>query len=238
MKKVFTGAVAFIIAFSVLLTIPTEESHSLGERLLKIGSRGDDVSEVQGRLSYIGYYTGKIDGQYGWRTYNAVKNFQYEFGLELIDGIVGQKTASMLLRASKGWNRNTQTSPAANLGTASKFSDYDLELMARTVYGEARGEPYKGQVAVAAVILNRIESDQFPNTVSGVIFQPRAFTAVDDGQIWLEPNETAMRAVKDAINGWDPTMNSLYYFNPVTATSPWIWTRPQILQIGKHIFCH
>ena len=110
--------------------------------------------------------------------------------------------------------------------------------MANAVYGEARGEPYEGQVAVAAVILNRIEDSEFPNSISGVIFQPGAFTAVDDGQIWLTPNARAKEAVLDALNGWDPTENALYYFNPVTATSDWIWTRPQIKTIGKHIFCN
>jgi N-acetylmuramoyl-L-alanine amidase len=117
------------------------------------------------------------------------------------------------------------------------FSDNDIRIMAQAVYGEARGEPYIGQVAVAAVILNRINSPTFPNTPSGVIFEPRAFTAVADGQIYLEPNETARRAVLDAINGQDPSGNALYYFNPDTATSGWIWTRPQIKKIGKHIFC-
>jgi N-acetylmuramoyl-L-alanine amidase len=117
------------------------------------------------------------------------------------------------------------------------FSKQDLKIMANAVHGEARGEPYIGQVAVAAVILNRVQSSSFPNSVSGVIFQPGAFTAVADGQIWLEPDESSKRAVKDAINGMDPTGECLYYFNPVTATSKWIWTRPQVKTIGKHIFC-
>ncbi|EKN67377.1 spore cortex-lytic enzyme [Schinkia azotoformans] len=117
------------------------------------------------------------------------------------------------------------------------YSQNDIQLMANAVYGEARGEPYVGQVAVAAVILNRVNSPSFPNTISGVIFEPRAFTAVADGQIWLTPNETAKKAVIDAINGWDPTGNAIYYFNPNTATSAWIWSRPQVKQIGKHIFC-
>src|SRR5690606_27432290 len=117
------------------------------------------------------------------------------------------------------------------------FSQNDINLMANAVYGEARGEPYEGQVAIAAVILNRLKSPIFPDTVSGIIFEPRAFTAVADGQIWLTPDETAKRAVLDAINGWDPSGNALYYFNPETATSPWIWTRPQIKRIGTHIFC-
>ena len=109
--------------------------------------------------------------------------------------------------------------------------------MANAVYGESRGEPYTGQVAVAAVILNRVESASFPNTISGVIFEPGAFTAVSDGQIWLTPNERAKQAVLDAMNGWDPSGNAEYYFNPDTATSAWIWSRPQIKKIGKHIFC-
>jgi N-acetylmuramoyl-L-alanine amidase len=117
------------------------------------------------------------------------------------------------------------------------YSQNDIQLMANAVYGEARGEPYVGQVAVAAVILNRVNSPSFPNTISGVIFEPRAFTAVADGQIWLTPNDTAKKAVIDAINGWDPTGNAIYYFNPDTATSAWIWGRPQIKKIGKHIFC-
>lgn len=117
------------------------------------------------------------------------------------------------------------------------YSKNDIQLMANAVYGESRGEPYTGQVAVAAVILNRVESPSFPNSVSGVIFEPGAFTAVSDGQIWLTPNERAREAVIDAINGWDPSGNAQYYFNPATATSSWIWSRPQIKRIGKHIFC-
>nr|WP_245947264.1 spore cortex-lytic enzyme [Bacillus taeanensis] len=121
--------------------------------------------------------------------------------------------------------------------TPKGFSENDIKLMANAVYGESRGESYVGQIAVAAVILNRVESASFPNNVSGVIFEPRAFTAVADGQIWLTPNESARKAVLDAINGWDPTGGAIYYFNPDTATSGWIWTRPQIKKIGKHIFC-
>lgn len=117
------------------------------------------------------------------------------------------------------------------------FSQNDIQLMAQAVYGEARGEPYEGQVAVAAVILNRIQSPIFPNTVSGVIFEPLAFTAVADGQFYMEPDETAREAVMDAINGWDPSGEAIYYFNPDTATSSWIWSRPQIKRIGKHVFC-
>jgi N-acetylmuramoyl-L-alanine amidase len=119
----------------------------------------------------------------------------------------------------------------------SRISANDLNLMANAVYGEARGEPYTGQVAIAAVILNRVESPSFPDTPAGVIFEPRAFTAVSDGQIWLTPNEQAKKAVRDSLNGWDPTGGCVYYFNPATATSKWIWSRPQVKKIGKHIFC-
>ncbi|RKN86461.1 spore cortex-lytic enzyme [Paenibacillus ginsengarvi] len=128
---------------------------------------------------------------------------------------------------------NELYSGSNNLG----LSDQDMKLMANAVFGESRGEPYVGQIAVAAVILNRVKSASFPNTVSGVIFQPGAFTAVADGQIWLTPNDVASKAVKDALNGYDPTGGCTYYFNPETATSAWIWSRPQVKQIGKHIFC-
>ncbi len=142
----------------------------------------------------------------------------------------------------KAPQKNTAPKKAASkkpiaANTPNGFSQNDIQLMANAVYGESRGEPYTGQVAVASVILNRVNSSTFPNTVSGVIFEPGAFTAVADGQIWLTPNENAKKAVIDAINGWDPTGEALYYFNPDTATSGWIWGRPQIKRIGKHIFC-
>ncbi|HEY2419816.1 MAG TPA: spore cortex-lytic enzyme, partial [Neobacillus sp.] len=159
------------------------------------------------------------------------------------DGLAGAKTKAKLAKVTKYNATATNPKPAApqNKPTAANtpagFSQNDIRLMANAVHGESRGEPYIGQVAVAAVILNRVNSSNFPNTVSGVIFEPGAFTAVADGQIWLTPNESAKKAVIDAINGWDPTGAALYYFNPATATSPWIWGRPQIKQIGKHIFC-
>lgn len=236
-------------------------------QVIQHGAVGDDVIELQARLQYLGFYNGKIDGVFGWGTYWALRNFQYEFGLN-IDGIAGADTKNKLVKASKynkefvkeqiakgnkfthygGVNVESQKQPSkgTSTGTTQKptaqnmpngFSQNDIQLMANAVYGEARGEPYTGQVAVAAVILNRVNSASFPNTVSGVIFEPGAFTAVADGQIWLTPNERAREAVIDAINGWDPTGSALYYFNPDTATSAWIWTRPQIKRIGKHIFC-
>lgn len=208
---------------------------------------GKDVTELQGRLKFLGFYYGNVDGIFGSKTMDSVKWFQSEFGIT-VDGIVGPKTRDKLVKATKNWKPETapsgkpKTAPSGKPSNVSGsnpmgLSANDLKIMANAVYGEARGEPYEGQVAVAAVILNRVKSPSFPNTVSGVIFQPGAFTAVDDGQIWLEPNEQARQAVQDALNGWDPSGGCLYYFNPVTATSKWIWTRPQVKTIGKHIFC-
>lgn len=243
------AALALILAI-VRFSGVEQNVDAFTNQVLQQGAVGDDVIELQSRLAHVGFYTGKIDGVFGWGTYWALRNFQYEFGLP-IDGIAGWQTKLKLAKASPGAKigANTankskaapkQAQPAAKKAAANTpngFSQNDIQLMANAVYGEARGEPYTGQVAVAAVILNRLDSATFPNTISGVIFEPRAFTAVADGQIWLTPNETAKKAVLDAVNGWDPTGNALYYFNPETATSKWIWSRPQIKRIGKHIFC-
>lgn len=219
---------------------------------LGVGTSGQDVYELQGRLKYLGFYTGKIDSSFGGGTLKSVKWFQHDFGMK-VDGVVGAKTKLKLYNATKDW----KPSAANNVGnkiTAPKketsdkktpmgssnsmgLSENDLKIMANAVYGESRGEPFEGQVAVAAVILNRVKSSEFPNTPSGVIFQPLAFTAVADGQIYLEPNEQARKAVQQALNGWDPSGGCLYYFNPKTATSKWIWSRPQVKTIGAHIFC-
>lgn len=357
------------------------KAHAFSEQTIQRGATGSDVIELQARLQYNGYYNGPIDGVYGWSTYWAVRNYQKRFGLEEVDGLVGQKTKDMLLQSTtfykdfvydqinkgrkfthyggvplsiqsapnekqiqqarraaeqrrlqqekkyqaqinnqtqqrqqqaqereqdkaqqqarerkqaqdqqqarereqaqnqqqarereqaqdqqqarereraqvnreterqqqeqqarrnqnaKQTNNNKQQKDSTAVNLPNGFSQNDIQLMANAVYGESRGEPYIGQVAVAAVILNRVNSPTFPNTVSGVIFEPGAFTAVADGQIWLTPNETAKKAVLDALNGFDPTGNAIYYFNPNTATSSWIWGRPQIKRIGKHIFC-
>jgi N-acetylmuramoyl-L-alanine amidase len=334
-KKKIQIRKSLMVSLSLLLLsapiIPVKV-HAFSNQVIQKGAVGEDVIELQSRLQYIGYYNGKIDGVFGWGTYWALRNFQYEFGLP-IDGLGGLDTRIKLVKASKyneqfvkkqinkgnkfthygGVDLEKQQKPAGNQKTAqpqpggkqaqpkaqpqapakqaqpkaqpqapakqaqpkaepqapakqtqpkaepqapakqaqpkappkkataantpSGFSQNDIQLMANAVYGEARGEPYTGQVAVAAVILNRVDSSNFPNTVSGVIFEPRAFTAVADGQIWLTPNDQAKKAVLDAINGLDPTGNALYYFNPDTATSGWIWGRPQIKRIGKHIFC-
>ncbi|MRX71023.1 spore cortex-lytic enzyme [Bacillus lacus] len=338
-KNVKTTTVLILLAAILSIThfvaLPSHTAHAFTAQVIQRGATGDDVVELQARLQYNGYYHGPIDGVYGWSTYWAVRNFQHQFELKEIDGLVGTKTKNMLADYTKfyaefvhtqlnkgrdfthygGIPLKQQVAPTkaekakfkqqaearraqqekqyaarqpAGEGTEGQetpeqpqeqsqeqgqppqpqpeeqaqpdqqaqpeeqaepqqqnaavnmpegFSQNDIQLMANAVYGEARGEPYVGQVAVAAVILNRLNSPTFPNTISGVIFEPRAFTAVADGQIWLTPNERAKEAVMDAINGWDPSENAMYYFNPITATSGWIWGRPQKKQIGKHIFC-
>ncbi len=174
--------------------------------------------QIQQRLKELGYYAGSIDGIIGSQSLKAIRNFQRDYGLT-VDGIVGPKTLSAL-----------------GLSSSTSYTSQDLYLLAKCVHAEARGEPYVGQVAVAAVILNRVDSPEFPNTISGVIYQPWAFTAVNDGQINLEPNDSAYSAAKDALNGWDPTYGCLYYYNPKTATSEWIWSRIPVVTIGEHVF--
>jgi len=246
--------VGLIFAFqSELHTQDKGVEQTFSNTTLQYGAVGQDVRELQGRLKFLGYYNGDIDGDFGYSTLQAVKSFQSKFGMKA-DGVVGSKTKVKLYNATKSWRPGAESGtgggaakPKAAAQTKRKqqtvtasshgFSSQDLKMMANAVYGEARGEPYEGQVAVAAVILNRVRNPSFPDTPSGVIFQPLAFTAVADGQIWLEPNESALRAVQDALNGWDPTDGCVYYFNPATATSKWIWSRPQYKRIGKHIFC-
>ena len=236
--------VALLILIGMMGThFGLQESEAFSGRILVRGSSGQDVVELQDRLKYIGYLNDKTDGQFGWNTYWAVRKFQKDFGIK-VDGKVGRDTQRVLTSKTKYQPSKPQQAakpkpqPTSNTGyKAHGYSDNDLKIMANAVYGEARGEPYVGQVAVAAVILNRVKHSSFPNTPSGVVFEPRAFTAVADGQIWLTPNETAKKAVRDAMNGYDPTGGCIYYFNPVTATSAWIWGRPQVKKIGQHIFC-
>lgn len=194
--------------------------------LSKYGSRGQEVRTIQDKLKRWGYYSGNVDGIYGSQTVSAVKYFQRKNGLQ-VDGIAGKKTLEKMGIFNS--NGNSNSSNSTNSG--------DLNLLARAVYGESRGEPYEGQVAIAAVILNRVKSSSFPNTVSGVVYQKGAFTAVSDGQINLKPNQTAYNAARDALNGWDPSYGAIYYFNPKTATNKWIWSRPHIITIGNHRFC-
>lgn len=193
--------------------------------LSKYGSRGDEVRQIQTKLKRWGYYNGNIDGIYGSQTVEAVKYFQRKNNL-VVDGIAGKNT----LEAMGIFNSSSSS------GSSSSNSS-DLNLLARVIYGEARGEPYTGQVAVGAVVLNRVRSSSFPNTISGVVYQSGAFDAVRDGQINLTPNSTAKKAAQDALNGWDPSYGAVYYFNPATATNKWIWSRPMTVTIGNHRFC-
>ena len=201
--------------------------------VLRQGSRGGEVKEVQRRLKNWGYYSGSVDGIYGPATVKAVKYFQSRNGLSA-DGVCGKRTYAAL-----GMNDSVRVLEQGDKDAPSNNSDYtssDLYLLARCIYGEARGESYTGQVAVGAVILNRVDSPAFPNTIAGVIYQKNAFTAVSDGQINLTPDDTAMRAAQDAVNGWDPTGGAIYYYNPAVATSSWIFGRQTIAVIGKHVF--
>ncbi|HIU81341.1 MAG TPA: spore cortex-lytic enzyme [Candidatus Ornithoclostridium faecavium] len=208
-----------IIAFGGGNAYETEES-----AVLKIGSSGTQVRTLQTKLNNWGYDAGTVDGIFGSKTQAAVKRFQQKNGL-VADGIVGSKTAAAL-------GMTLTSSSSSN----SSYSSQDVYLLAKCIHAEARGEPYMGQVAVGAVVLNRVKSSSFPNTISGVIYQPYAFTAVIDGQMNLEPNDTAYNAARDAMNGWDPTNGCIYYYNPATATSSWIWSRKVMITIGKHNF--
>lgn len=194
-----------------------------GDAPLTLGSRGEKVALIQQRLKEWGDYRGDVDGVFGRATYNAVVSFQRRNGLTA-DGRVGVRTARAM-----GISLSGEVSTPLHRET-------ELSLLARLVSGEARGEPYVGQVAVAAVVINRVRSSAFPNTISGVIFQHGAFDAVWDGQFDLTPTDSCIRAARDALNGWDPTGGCLYYYNPVTATNPWIRTRTVQLTIGRHAF--
>ena len=193
-------------------------------------SSSSDIKLVQQKLKNWGYYTGAVDGIYGAKTTAAVKLFQKRNGL-VVDGIVGNKTLAAMGISQSKLSGGSSTSASTN-----GYSSSDVQLLARLIYAEARGESYQGQVAVGAVVLNRVKSSSFPNTISGVIYQPYAFTCVNDGQINLSPNNTALKAAKDAMNGWDPTYGCLYYYNPKVATSSWIYSRPTVVTIGNHVF--
>ena len=219
---IFSVCILTIGIFAFLLLFENNEVDALS----KYGSRGDEVRQIQTKLKRWGYYNGNVDGIFGSQTLEAVKYFQRKNGLT-VDGIAGPAT----LKAMGIYN-------SSNSGSSSSSSNSsNVNLLARLIYGEARGEPYTGQVAVGAVVMNRVKSSSFPNTISGVIYQSGAFDAVRDGQINLSPDSTAIKAAQDAINGWDPSYGAIYYFNPSTATNKWIWSRPMTVTIGRHRFC-
>ena len=221
-QKIQMQIFAFVAIFMILF-IPFSMLNQV-LALSKYGSQGEEVKQIQTKLKRWGYYNGSIDGIYGSKTLAAVKSFQKKNGLT-VDGIAGTKTLNAMGITSSS-NSSSTTSNSSN-----------VNLLAHLIYGEARGEPYIGQVAVGAVIMNRVKSSSFPNTIAGVIYQKGAFDAVSDGQINMSPDSTAKKAAQDAINGWDPSYGAIYYFNPATATNKWIWSRPVTVTIGKHRFC-
>ncbi len=221
-KKVTAVLMSLVCLLGIIAAVLPGITAARAAHIVK-GDTTANIKAVQTRLSELGYYTYKIDGLWGWRTTAAVKQFQRDYGLTQ-DGIVGSWTEKSLKITLSGGSSQSSVSSA------------NLDLLARCVYAEARGEPYTGQVAIAAVVLNRVESPSFPNTISGVIYQKGAFTCVSDGQINLTPNQTAYNAARDALNGWDPTNGCLYYYNPATATSKWIWSLKVQLTIGRHSF--
>ncbi len=194
------------------------------QTLSKYGSRGEEVRQIQTNLKKWGYYSGEVDGIFGTQTKEAVILFQQKNGLTA-DGIVGPKTLEKLGITSSSVSGNGQ------------YSDSDIALLARVISAEARGEPYTGQVAVGAVILNRIEHPSFPNSLAGVVYQPGAFSCLNDGQFNEPVADSARRAAQDAMNGWDPSGGAIYYYNPAKSTNQWIFSRPVITVIGKHRFC-
>ena len=221
-KKKSLITVIMVLLFVFAIEIIFNNENVTEETLSRFGSSGSEVTQIQNKLKSWGYYNGSVDGIYGSRTVAAVKSFQKSNGLT-VDGIAGPSTLAAMGISSTGSNTGTNSA--------------NVELLARAIYGEARGEPYTGMVAVGAVILNRVDSPNFPSTIAGVIYQKGAFDAVSDGQINLTPNQQSYNAARDAMNGWDPSGGAIYYFNPATATNKWIWSRPMTITIGKHRFC-
>lgn len=215
-RKKLCYSVGIIIVLNIFIILMFQHASAVA---YKQGSTGQTVTQIQQKLKNLGYYSYSIDGVYGSRTVTAVKKFQRAKGLT-VDGICG-----------------TNTLKALGISSGASQSSVDVNLLARLISAEARGEPYAGQVAVGAVVLNRIEHPSFPNTLSGVIYQSGAFSCINDGQFNQPVSSSCYSAARDAINGWDPSGGAIYYFNPSTATSKWIWSRPLICVIGKHRFC-
>lgn len=221
MKKIFLISCSIMILYFCYMIVELEKD--MQTIAYSYGAKGDTVISIQTKLKNWGYYSGVVDGIYGYKTYLAVKYFQRTNGLNA-DGVVGNNTLAAL-----GINipQNYPTSAGGQ----------NTNLLGRIITGEARGEPYIGQVAIGGVVINRTKDPRFPTTIPGVIYQPGAFTAVDDGQIDLPPDVSCVKAAGDALNGWDPSGGAIYYYNPATATNKWIWSRPVIKTIGHHIFC-
>lgn len=218
-----------VLAIGLILSIALSgiAYGALGDRLLGRGSKGAEVTELQKKLTQLGYSVGITNGNFGPTTEAAIRNFQKDHGLK-VDGLAGEKTIKEL-KSLTGQSTNST-------GKAVGYKNIDTNLLARCVNGEARGEPYNGQVAVAAVILNRIADPAFPKTVADIIYQPQAFSSVNDGQINLPPSSSALRAAQEAVSGSDPSGGAVFFFNPAKTKNKYIWSRPEIKQIGNHIF--
>lgn len=216
-------SLAIIICIASVVKINTDKQE-VQEVLSKLGSRGDEVRRIQTKLKSLGFFNGTIDGIYGVKTQRAVRQFQKSVGITA-DGVAGQKTL-LYMGLGSGSSSNT-----------GGYSSSDVYLLAKVIAAEARGESYTGQVAVGAVVLNRVDSSSFPDTVAGVVYQKGAFSAVTDSNWSVSPDSTSKKAAQDAINGWDPSGGALYYYNPAKTSNQWIRTRPVITTIGRHLFC-
>lgn len=220
-KRKLALSLAIIFAINIMIISLIQCVQKADAATYRRGSTGSVVTQIQKRLSDWGYYFDGVDGVYGGQTESAVKYFQSKNGLTP-DGVAGNATLAAI---------------GINTSTAATSRSNDVNLLARLISAEARGEPYSGQVAVGAVVLNRTKHPSFPHSISGVIYQPGAFTCLSDGQFYTPVSDSAYKAARDALNGWDPSGGAIYYFNPSTATSGWIWSRPLIVIIGKHRFC-
>ena len=223
-KQVFKQIIAVILLNAMVISAVAYSYRESTQTLSKIGSRGEEVRQVQKKLKELGLYNGSVDGIYGVNTQKAVRQFQKNCGITA-DGIAGPKTLLYL-----GLGSGTSSS-------AGGYSSSDIYLLAKVIGAEARGESYTGQVAVGAVVLNRVRHSSFPDSISGVVYQSGAFSCVRDSNWSVEPNDTAKKAARDAINGWDPTGGAIYYYNPAKTSNQWIRSRPVVTTIGKHVFC-
>ena len=223
-KQVLWQIVAIILVNVLVITAIAYTYGESAQTLSQLGSRGQEVRQIQSKLRELGLYSGSIDGIYGTATQKAVRQFQKNCGLT-VDGIAGRKT---LLYLGLGSSGNS---------SVGGYSSSDVYLLARIIGAEARGESYVGQVAVGAVVLNRVRHSSFPDSIAGVVYQSGAFSAVRDSNWNVAPNDTAKKAARDAINGWDPTGGAIYYYNPAKTSNQWIRTRPVVTTIGRHVFC-